>query len=107
MSNLTVVSRNLELALEAFAKELHSLCPEGKQYSFSASSQKEDYGLNGPKMVYSVSGVYGTDSCRGNTCEATVEEYFRRQGWNQAHEPMVLIAQQEPKTLSVDDDIPF
>lgn len=88
MSTLAQLSRQLDNALRAFAVEL-ARSAQDSGFEFITTVSKRD-SSDGAKITYSCGPYYG-DKTRGNDAGATLTESRRRQGWNDAHEPMVLL----------------
>ncbi len=106
MSTLAQLSRQLDNALRAFAVELARSADKG--YEFTCLISKREY-ETGSKIEYACGSYYG-DKARGNDAGATLLESRRRQGWNEAHEPMALIKGPKAEAGSgsrQDDEVPF
>lgn len=106
MNNLTKVARDLENALRAFSQELAR--GAGDSYEFEACIKKKTYN-NTPLLSFKASEGY-SNGVEGNAAEAVWNEFCRRKGWNEAHEPMALLEAPEPAQAPVtssDDEIPF
>lgn len=88
MTTLAQLSRQLDNALRAFAIELAKGQGE-TSYEFHAYIEKSSYS-NAAKIGYTLAQDYEAKT-KGNDAGAVLTEWRRRQGWNEAHEPMVLI----------------
>ena len=50
------------------------------------------------KLEYELSGVYGLHAVKGNSPNAVLDEFLRRQGWEKVNAPL---------QISASEDIPF
>lgn len=107
MSTLTQLSRQLDNAVRALGAEL-AKTPHENGFEFTVTIGKS-YRENPIKIAYAVGQHYGSKTI-GNDADAVVTEWRRREGWNDAHEPIELL--EAPKgwdkaETTNEDEIPF
>lgn len=62
------------------------------------------------KITFSVDGAWDDKRVTGNSLDACLDEFFRRKGWQKAHDYLALPNVSEPSPPSrtpIDDDVPF
>lgn len=59
------------------------------QFSIEASGRTQT-GEDSIGIIYELSGEYGDGRVTGDSPDAVVEEYLRRKGWKDRHEPLRL-----------------
>ena len=66
----------------------------GNEFSFTIKASGRI--LDGEmKLEFSISGVYGTAEVKGNSTNAVVDEFLRRQGWAAVNQPLAISASEE------------